>query len=158
MLNNFFPSAFLATVCLHRKAKCIEKTFLFFEHKGTRIFGTRKPLIKKKHHILCFLNYHAFLTNKTHVFLDKPSLYGLSHLSMYSFSVSLRALTRNLILSPSNATHCVPTVLTGWDAGSCPARHGWCNVLFIYPKVYREKERFFDTLYLPLGGRRCRET
>ena len=52
--------------------KCIEKTSLFFEHKGTRIFLTRKPLIKKKHHTHYFLNYTLFLANKTLVFLDKP--------------------------------------------------------------------------------------
>ena len=143
----------------YSEGKCIEKRFLFFEHKGTRIFGTRKPLIKKKHHILCFLNYHAFLTNKTHVFLDKPSLYGLSHLSMYSFSVSLRASTRNLILRLCNATRCVPTGLIGWDAGSSPARHGWYIALFACPKVYRKKERFFDTLFrcAQRGGERNAE-
>ena len=104
--------------------ECIEKRFLFFEHKGTRIFETRKPLFKKKPHIPCFLNYQPILTNKTLLFLDKPSLYGLSHLSTYSFSVSLRASTRNLILRLFNATRCVPTGLTGWDAGSSPAGHG----------------------------------
>ena len=51
----------------------VSKTLLYFEHKGTRIFQTRKPRIKKKHHIRCFLNYHAFSTNKTLVFLHKPS-------------------------------------------------------------------------------------
>ena len=58
----------------------IEKRFLFFEHKGTRIFETRKPLFEKKPHIPCFLNYQPILTNKTLLFLDKPSLYGLSHI------------------------------------------------------------------------------
>ena len=126
--------------------ECIEKRFLFFEHKGTRIFETRKPLFEKKPHIPCFLNYQPILTNKTLLFLDKPSLYGLSHLSTYSFSVSLRASTRNLILRLFNATRCVPTGLIGWDAGACPARHGWYIALFACPKVYRKKEPFFDTL------------
>ena len=123
--------------------------FLFFDHKGTRIFETCKPLFKKKTHILCFLNYHAFLTNKTHVFLDKASLYGLVHLSTYSFSVSLRALTRNLILSPSNAARCVPTGLTGWDAGSGPAGHGWCETLFRTPKSVSRKGTFFRYTFPP---------
>ena len=149
---------FLATVASKRKAKRIEKTFLFFEHKGTRIFETRKPLFEKKPHIPCFLNYHAFLTNKTHLFLHKLTLKGCIWVSTCSPSVSLQALTRNLILRLFNATRCVPTGLIGWDAGSCPARHGWCFALFIGPKVYRKKERFFDTLSLPLGGRRWRET
>ena len=138
--------------------KCIEKTSLFFEHKGTRIFETTKPLIKKKLHILCFLNYQPFFDEQNRRFPTQVHFERCMQISTCSPTVSLRALTRNLILSPSNATRCVPTAQTGWDAGSCPARHGWCNVLFIYPKVYREKERFFDTLYLPLGGRRCRET
>ena len=61
-----------------RRQKCIEKTSLFFEHKGTRIFLTRKPLIKKKLHNHYFLNYTLFLANKTVVFLDKPLLQELS--------------------------------------------------------------------------------
>ena len=48
--------------------KCIEKTFLFFEHKGTRIFETTKPLIKKKLHILCFLNYQPFFDEQNRRF------------------------------------------------------------------------------------------
>ena len=58
------------------KAMCIEKAFLFFEHKGTRIFETRKPLFKKKPHIPCFLNYQPILTNKTLLFLHKTLFMG----------------------------------------------------------------------------------
>ena len=48
--------------------ECIEKRFLFFEHKGTRIFETTKPLIKKKLHILCFLNYQPFFDEQNRRF------------------------------------------------------------------------------------------
>ena len=50
------------------EGKCIEKRFLFFEHKGTRIFETTKPLIKKKLHILCFLNYQPFFDEQNRRF------------------------------------------------------------------------------------------
>ena len=138
--------------------ECIEKRFLFFEHKGTRIFETRKPLFKKKPHIPCFLNYQPILTNKTLLFLHKLTLKAGIWVLTCSPTVSLRALTRNHILSSSNATRCGPAGLIGWDAGSGPARHGCCFALFIGPKVYREKECFFDTLSLPFGCRRWRET
>ena len=139
--------------------ECIEKRFLFFEHKGTRIFETRKPLIRKKHHYCYFLNNTLLLANKTLVFPHQPSSLGLGYLSTYSFSVSMRALIRNLILCLSNATRCVPTAVTGWDAGSSPARHGWYIALFACPKVYRKKERFFDTLFrcAQRGGERNAE-
>ena len=60
-----------------KRQKCIEKTFLFFEHKGTRIFLTCKPPFDKKHHIHYFLNYTLLLANKTTVILDKPSFQAL---------------------------------------------------------------------------------
>ena len=50
------------------EGKCIEKRFLFFEHKGTRIFETTKPLIKKKLHILCFLNYQPIFDEQNRRF------------------------------------------------------------------------------------------
>ena len=48
--------------------KRVEKTFLFFEHKGTRIFETRKPLFEKKPHIPCFLNYQPFFDEQNRRF------------------------------------------------------------------------------------------
>ena len=48
--------------------ECIEKRFLFFEHKGTRIFETRKPLFEKKPHIPCFLNYQPFFDEQNRRF------------------------------------------------------------------------------------------
>ena len=48
--------------------ECIEKRFLFFEHKGTRIFETRKPLFKKKPHIPCFLNYQPIFEEQNRRF------------------------------------------------------------------------------------------
>ena len=50
--------------------------------------------------------------------------------------VSLRALTRNLILYIPHATRCVPTSLTGWDAGSSPAGHGESMM----PCIYTDEE------------------
>ena len=73
MLEITLARLFFSPPSRTKEGKRIEKTFLFFEHKGTRIFQTRKPRIKKKHHIRCFLNYHAFSTNKTLVFLHKLS-------------------------------------------------------------------------------------
>ena len=122
--------------------KCIEKTSLFFEHKGTRIFETTKPLIKKKLHILCFLNYQPFFDEQNRRFPTQVLFERCMQVSTGSPSVSLRALTRNLILSPSNATRCVPTAAIGWDAGSCPARHGCCETLFRTPKSVSRKGTF----------------
>ena len=64
--------------------ECIEKRFLFFEHKGTRIFETRKPLFKKKPHIPCFLNYQPIFEEQnrrfpTQVTLNVACRFQLAH-------------------------------------------------------------------------------
>ena len=48
--------------------ECIEKRFLFFEHKGTRIFQTCKPPFEKKHHTRCFLNYQPIFDEQNRRF------------------------------------------------------------------------------------------
>ena len=55
---------------------CSKKTFLFFEHKGTRIFETNKSLFYKKHDIHPFLNYPIFFMNEMPVF---PYIFPFDH-------------------------------------------------------------------------------
>ena len=62
--------------------------------------------------------------------------------------VSLRALTRNLILTIPHATRCVPTGLTGWDAGSSPAGHGESMM----PCIYTDEEFTHELAYSEASG------
>ena len=70
-----------------------------------------------------FLNKAVGLRNENATFLHNFSAAN-SHIIRKWLTICVFAgLTRNLILALSNATRCVPTRLTGWDAGSSPAGH-----------------------------------
>ena len=103
---------------------CSTKTFLIFEHKGTRIFLITKECSKKKMRVPIFLNKAVGLRNENATFLHNFSALHILHSRKWLTICVFAGLTRNLILSFSNATRCVPTRLTGWDAGSSPAGHG----------------------------------
>ena len=88
-----------------------------------RIFLITKGCSKKKMLHPIFLNNGVGLRDESATFLHNfASLY--LHVIRKSLTICVFAgLTRKLILSFSNATRCVPTRLTGWDAGSSPAGH-----------------------------------
>ena len=70
-----------------------------------------------------FLNKAVGLRNENVTFLHDFAL-PCSLIIRKSLTICVFAgLTRNLILAFCNATRCVPTPLTGWDAGSSPAGH-----------------------------------
>ena len=102
---------------------CSTKTFLTFEHKGTRIFLITKGCSKKKMRVPIFLNKAVGLRNENATFLHDFALLYLHIIRKWLTICVFAGLTRNLILAFSNATRCVPTRLTGWDAGSSPAGH-----------------------------------
>ena len=104
-------------------ADCSTKRFLCFEHKGTRIFLTTKGCSKKKIRVPNFLNKAVGLRNENATFLHNFSALHILHSRKWLTICVFAGLTRNLILPLSNATRCVPTPLTGWDAGSSPAGH-----------------------------------
>ena len=88
-----------------------------------RIFLITKGCSKKKMRHPIFLNKPVGLRDESATFL-----HNFASLYLYVIRKSLTicvfaGLTRKLILSFSNATRCVPTPLTGWDAGSSPAGH-----------------------------------
>ena len=73
---------------------------------------------------------HPIFLNKAVSLCDESTtfLYNFPYSYLYVICKSLTicvfaGFTRNLILFFSNATRCVPTPLTGWDAGSSPAGH-----------------------------------
>ena len=70
-----------------------------------------------------FLNKAVGLRNENATFLHNFALPCLHIIRKWLTICVFAGLTRNLILSFSNATRCVPTRLTGWDAGSSPAGH-----------------------------------
>ena len=104
-------------------ADCSTKRFLTFEHKGTRIFLITKGCSKKKMRVPIFLNKAVGLRNENATFLHNFALLYLHIIRKWLTICVFAGLTRNLILAFSNATRCVPTRLTGWDAGSSPAGH-----------------------------------
>ena len=104
-------------------ADCSTKRFLTFEHKGTRIFLITKDCFKKKMCVPIFLNKAVGLRNENATFLHNFALPCLHIIRKWLTICVFAGLTRNLILAFSNATRCVPTRLTGWDAGSSPAWH-----------------------------------
>ena len=104
-------------------ADCSTKRFLTFEHKGTRIFLITKDCFKKKMCVPIFLNKAVGLRNENATFLHNFALLYLRIIRKWLTICVFAGLTRNLILAFSNATRCVPTRLTGWDAGSSPAGH-----------------------------------
>ena len=104
-------------------ADCSTKRFLTFEHKGTRIFLITKGCSKKKMRVPIFLNKAVGLRNENATFLHNFALPYLHIIRKWLTICVFAGLTRNLILAFSNATRCVPTRLTGWDAGSSPAGH-----------------------------------
>ena len=70
-----------------------------------------------------FLNKAVGLRNENATFLHNFALLYL-HIIRKPLTICVFAgLTRKLILAFSNATRCVPTRLTGWDAGSSSAGH-----------------------------------
>ena len=70
-----------------------------------------------------FLNKAVGLRNENATFLHNFALLYLHIIRKWLTICVFAGLTRNLILAFSNATRCVPTRLTGWDAGSSPAGH-----------------------------------
>ena len=70
-----------------------------------------------------FLNKAVGLRNENATFLHNFALLYLHIIRKWLTICVFAGLTRNLILAFSNATRCVPTPLTGWDAGSSPAGH-----------------------------------
>ena len=104
-------------------ADCSTKRFLTFEHKGTRIFLITKGCSKKKMLHPIFLNNGVGLRDESATFLHNFSSLYLHIIRKWLTICVFAGLTRNLILALSNATRCVPTRLTGWDAGSSPAGH-----------------------------------
>ena len=70
-----------------------------------------------------FLNKAVGLRNENATFLHNFALPCLRIIRKWLTICAFAGLTRNLILAFSNATRCVPTPLTGWDAGSSPAGH-----------------------------------
>ena len=66
-----------------------------------------------------FLNKAVGLRNENATFLHNFALLYLHIIRKWLTICVFAGLTRNLIL----ATRCVPTRLTGWDAGSSPAGH-----------------------------------
>ena len=70
-----------------------------------------------------FLNKAVGLRNENATFLHNFSAAYLYIIRKWLTICVFAGLTRNLILAFSNATRCVPTRLTGWDAGSSPAGH-----------------------------------
>ena len=70
-----------------------------------------------------FLNKAVGLRNENATFLHDFALLYLHIIRKWLTICVFAGLTRNLILAFSNATRCVPTRLTGWDAGSGPAGH-----------------------------------
>ena len=70
-----------------------------------------------------FLNKAVGLRNENATFLHNFALPCLHIIRKWLTICVFAGLTRNLILAFSNATRCVPTRLTGWDAGSSPAGH-----------------------------------
>ena len=71
-----------------------------------------------------FLNKAVGLRNENATFLHNFSAAYLYIIRKWLTICVFAGLTRNLILALSNVTRCVPTPLTGWDAGSSPAGHG----------------------------------
>ena len=70
-----------------------------------------------------FLNKAVGLRNENATFLHDFALPYLLIIRKWLTICVFAGLTRNLILAFSNATRCVSTRLTGWDAGSSPAGH-----------------------------------
>ena len=70
-----------------------------------------------------FLNNVVDLVNEIAIFLHNFLLFLTPDPSKQLTICVFAGLTRKLILAFSNATRCVPTPLTGWDAGSSPAGH-----------------------------------
>ena len=70
-----------------------------------------------------FLNKAVGLRNENATFLHDFALLYLHIIRKWLTICVFAGLTRKLILAFSNATRCVPTRLTGWDAGSSPAGH-----------------------------------
>ena len=70
-----------------------------------------------------FLNKAVGLRNENATFLHNFSAAYLYIIRKWLTICVFAGLTRKLILVFSNATRCVPTRLTGWDAGSSPAGH-----------------------------------
>ena len=70
-----------------------------------------------------FLNKAVGLRNENATFLYNFALHCLLIIRKWLTICVFAGLTRNLILVLSNAIRCVPTPLTGWDAGASPAGH-----------------------------------
>ena len=86
-----------------------------------RIFLITKDCSKKKMRVPIFLNKAVGLRNENATFLHNFALLYLHIIRKWLTICVFAGLTRKLILAFSNATRCVPTRLTGWDAGSSPA-------------------------------------
>ena len=123
-------------------ADCSTKSFLTFEHKGTRIFLITKGCSKKKMLHPIFLNNGVGLRDESATFLHN---FACSYLYVICKSLTIcvfAGLTRKLILCFSNATRCVPTPFIGCSAGSRPARKMRKNTWIVPRRLLNESERF----------------
>ena len=118
------------------------KTFLTFEHKGTRIFLITKGCSKKKMLHPIFLNNGVGLRDESATFLHNFSSLYLQIIRKWLTICVFAGLTRNLILSSSNATRCVPTPLIRCSAGSRPARKMRKNTPIVPRRLLNESEAF----------------
>ena len=123
-------------------ADCSTKSFLTFEHKGMRIFLITKGCSKKKMLHPIFLNNGVGLCDESATFLHNFSSLYLHIIRKWLTICVFAGLTRNLILSSSNATRCVPTPLIGCSAGSRPARKMRKNTPIVPRWLLNESERF----------------
>ncbi|MCI7008957.1 MAG: hypothetical protein MR919_08155, partial [Parabacteroides sp.] len=115
---------------------------LTFEHKGTRIFLITKGCSKKKMLHPIFLNNGVGLRDESATFLHNFSSLYLHIIRKWLTICVFAGLTRNLILSSSNATRCVPTPLIGCSAGSKPARKMRKNTPIVPRRLLNESEPF----------------
>ena len=81
---------------------CSTKTFLTFEHKGTRIFLITKGCSKKKMRVPIFLNKAVGLRNENATFLHNFFAAYLRIIRKWLTICVFAGLTRNLILAFSN--------------------------------------------------------
>ena len=89
-----------------------------------------------------FLNNGVGLRDESATFLHNFSSLYLHIIRKWLTICVFAGLTRNLILSSSNATRCVPTPLIGCSAGSRPARKMRKNTPIVPRRLLNESERF----------------
>ena len=107
-----------------------------------RIFLITKGCSKKKMRHPIFLNKPVGLRDESATFLHNFSSLYLHIIRKWLTICVFAGLTRNLILSSSNATRCVPTPLIGCSAGSRQARKMRKNTWIVPRRLLNESERF----------------